>query len=315
MSAESAIKACFDRLAKGREAESAVWTGNDFWTKIDAAADETFENRVKGSDITALDTLNEAGASWGSTGRRKFFELLNSYFNNDLALATPYLTSYLATVGWRVPYGVAEAMHEATNVRLAAQYVFGKGTRPADEANPATSGMHKFSQWIDTGGGETHPVADGALVNCLSPAVAISQTATPSGSAHAATITLSDATTKNVTFTPDATQYGHILIGQQAIGAAAAAAGQKVIPVAATGQFKAATYVLVVKADFSVQELVLIDSLVANTSLTATANLINSWAENDLVLPLCSNCIWQAGTISNDKTIDFYAWPDRIIAL
>ncbi len=317
MSAEAAIQDWFDRTAKGLEGAQAIWAGGtDFWSLVDAAADETFENRVKGVDATALDTDLQAGAGdWASGIRLTNIQNLVAYFNTDLSLSSPYLPSYLATKGWRVPYWAAEAYYQAIKTRLAAQYVFGKGTRPADLSNPAASGMHKFQTWVDTGGTEVYTVVDGALVNCYSPVVVTSDLITPGGSAHALTLTLTDGTTKTVLFTPSASQYGQIIVGQEAIGAAGAAAGQTLIPVAATAQFKAATYALLVKADFSVQELVYVASIVTNTSVTATTNLINSFVQNDLVLPLCSNGVRQAGGVANDKALTIWAWPDRIIAL
>lgn len=317
MSAEAQIKLQVDRFAKGRQTmKSAFATGDSFWTKVDAAADQTYENRIKGTDITAIDTALTYMSVFDSTALKKWFTLHNAYWQTDLALAATFIESYLASKGWRVPYEFAECYYEAVGQRINSKYVFGKGTRVADEADPSAAGMHCFQTWIYTGSAGAYTIVDGALVNCMSPVLVTSTTATPGGSAHALTLTLSDgATTRTVAFTPDATQYGHILVGQQAIGAAGAAAGQKVIPVAATAQFAAATHVLLVKSDFSVQELVLVASLTANTSLTATSNLINTWAENDLVLPLCTNAVRQAGTLANDKSIAVWAWPDRIIAL
>lgn len=317
MSVETTIQGIADRFAKGRQTtKGAFATGNDFWTRVDAAADETFENRLKGTELTALDTALEQAAFGSVASVKILFTLLNTYFQTDLGLAAPYIETYLASKGWRIPYEFAQAWYEATGYRIASKYVFGRGTRPADEADPSAAGMHCFQTWVYTGATGAFAVVDGALTNCMSPVLVTSTTATPGGSAHALTLTLSDnATTKTVTFTPDATQYGHILVGQQAIGAAGSAAGQKDIPVAATAQFAANTYVLVTKSDFSVSELVYIASITANTKLVATTNLINSFAQNDLVLPLCTNAVRQAGTLANDKAIAIWAWPDRIIAL
>ena len=52
--AQFILEAC--RIAKITQtlAELAA-TGREFWTMVDAAANETYENRVKGSDITAMD--------------------------------------------------------------------------------------------------------------------------------------------------------------------------------------------------------------------------------------------------------------------
>lgn len=313
MSAEAQIKLQIDRLAKGRQASQATWSGDDFWTKVDAAADETYENRIKGSDITAMDTALGAGAVFSAATLAKWFQLHNQYFQVDLGYSAPLLEAYLAAKGWRVPWEFAECYFDALNSRLSSKYVFPKGTRVADEADPSSSGMLSLGALTGTTGASTW-AAGTALTRCYGALVAISRDASPGGT-PIFTCTLQDATTKDITLTPDATQYGQILLGSQVIGAAGAAAGQKVIPVAATAQFKAAEYVLLVKADFSVQELVLVASLVANTSLTATSNLINSFVENDLVLPLFTDCVWKSGNIANATHIDIYGWPDRIIAL
>ena len=309
-----AIQGIVDRLAKGRQTlKSAFSTGNTFWTRVDAAADETFENRVKGSTVTAFDTsLNSA--SYGSTTDAKgFCALLNSYLQVDLALAAPYLEKYLDLYGWRVPYEFAQYWYEATGNRLSAQYVFGKGTRVASGADPSASGMHKFATWAGTA---TVASVDGALVNCASPVLITSTDATPGGTSPTLTVTLSDgATTRDIAFTPSATQYGQVLLGSQAIGAAGAASGQKVIPLSATAQFAANTYALVVKADYSACELVYVKTVTANTSITVDTNLINSWVQNDLVIPLVTAVAYKSGSITSGKNLAIWAWPDRIIAL
>ena len=314
MAVAAQIKAQLDRMAYGRQTMKAAFaTGDDFWTKVDAAADETYENRVKGSDITALDTALANMSVFGTSALAKWFTLHNDYFNADLSLASPYIASYLATVGWRVPYEAAECLVDAlgSSNRLSAWRVFPKGIRPADEGDPTSSGMHKFGQWTEV----TYAVTDGALVNSYAPVLFIPLDATVNPSSPIATATLQDATTKDIAFSPSATQYAQGILGSQAIGAAGAAAAQKDIPVAATAQFKAGEWVLIVKADYSVQEVAQIDSLVANTSLTMESNLINSFVENDLVLPMFTNVTRKSGGFDADKDVAFYAFPDRIIAL
>lgn len=317
MNAETSIKAMTDRFAKGwQSVKSAYSTGTEFWDIADAASDRTYENRMRGTYSTDLDNGLKNADYATSTFIKTYFSQLNTYLRTDLALTAPYIESYLATKGWRIPYEFAQVWYEATGQRINSKYVFAKGTRPTSTTNPTGYGLHTFQTWVYTGASGVFAIVDGALVNCMSPVVVSSTTAAPGGASHALTLTLSDgSTTKTVTFTPSATQHAHVLVGSQVIGAAGAAAGQKVIPVAATAQFAAATHVLLTKSDYSVSELVLVASLVANTSLTATTNLINSFVQNDLVLPLCVNAVRQAGTLDNDKSIAVYAWPDRIIAL
>ena len=317
MSVETCIRGIADRYAKGRQSQqSAFATGDSFWTRVDAAADETFENRLKGTDITALDTAL-AQAQFGNVAAvRVLPTLLNTYFQVDLGLAAPHIETYLTAKGWRVPFEFAQLWFEATGYRITSKWVFGKGTRVASGQDPASSGGHKFFTRVNTAGAEVQTVVNGALVNCTSPVVVTSDAATPAGSGHSATVTLSDgATTRDIAYTPSATQYGAVIVGQQAIGAAGAAAGQNDIPIAATAQFAAGTYVLAVKADYSVQELVLVDTITANTKLVAKTALVNSFAQNDLVLPLVTNCVHKAGSLANDRALTIWAWQDRIIAL
>jgi hypothetical protein len=319
MAVAAQIKAALDRLAKGRQNSQANFaTGTDFWALVDAAADETYENRVKGTDMTALDAALASGAVWSTVSLKKWFESHNSYMNFDLGLAHPYFDSYLATVGWRVPWEAAEAHYEALNLRISPQFVFPKGTRPADGADPAASGMHKFGRLTGTAGAPTWAAVDGALSTSMkgAPILITNEDADASVTDLVMRCTLQDGTTKDITVAlAAATQHAQTLVGAQAIGAAGAAAGQKVVPVAATTQFKASEWVLIVKADFSVQEVAQIDSLVAATSITVKSNLINSWVEDDLVLPMFTSVTHQSGTVANTKKLGFWAYPDRIIAL
>ncbi len=320
MSVESAIKLQVDRMAKGRQtAQAAFATGDDFWTKVDAAGDETYENRVKGSDITALDAALAASAVWSTTALAKWFALHQAYLQTDLGLSSPYLASYLLTKGWRVPFEAAESLAEALGSanRLAAQWVFPKGTRVATLSDPSSAGMHHFGYWTGTGATDTWTSVDGALSAYVKGAVVmlVSREATPGGTSPVALATLQDATTKQIAFTPSASQYGQVLLGAGAVGVGGAASGQKdVLVKTSVAQFKAAEWLMLSKADYSVQEVVQIDSLVTLT-LTMKTNLINSWLENDLVLPMFTNAARYSGSITSGKHIDAYAFPDRIIAL
>ena len=320
MSVASTILGQIDRMAKIRQASQAnASTGDDFWTRVDAAADETYENRVKGSDMTALDSALLAGAFWSTATLKKWFDLHNVYFSNDLALSgNPLLAAYLDTLGGiRIPFEAAECFNEAMYSRLASQYVFPKGTRPADTADPATSGMHKFGRITGTAGAPTYASTDGAISSYVKGAgmLIINTDASPAPNSLVMTCTQQLGTTKDITVTLGGTdQYKQTILGAQAIGAAAAAAGQKVIPVAATAQFTAGEYCLIWKSD-SVQEIGLIATVTSNTSVTMTTNLVNAFAENDLVIPLFTNVAFKSGTLGDGKHLDFYAYPDRAIAL
>ena len=155
MSAEAQIKIQVDRIAKGLENSlSAFATGDGFWTLVDAAADEAYENRVKGSILTELDTALSTNPLGKLSRFSDWFVYHNNYFTSDLGLTVnPKWTSYLATKGWRIPYSFQLMIESCLGSNLAAgnQFVFPKGTRPANEATPVGSLMHKFGSWTASG--------------------------------------------------------------------------------------------------------------------------------------------------------------------
>ncbi len=321
MSVETTIQSILDRVAKVRQGIQAVPTGNDFWTKIDGAGDETFENRVKGSDITTVDSTLAAASIWSNTYLKKLYTLISDYFRLDLDLSAPYWTTYIASVGWRVPYEAAEALAEAlgTSLRLSSQYVFPKGTRVADEADPTSAGMHEFMRLTGTAGNPTELAVDGLISAYIkgSPILAINTTADITCTGLELTCTKQNrSSTVDVAYDHDqATQHTQGFVGEAAIGVGVAASGQKdVLIKTAVTQFAAGEWVLLIKSDYSVAEVAQIDSIDTLT-LTMESNLINSWLENDLVLPMFTNCIWKEGTVSESDVLRFYAFPDRIIAL
>jgi hypothetical protein len=319
---EAAIQGHLDRIAKICQGiQELCVQGTDSWTRSDAADDETYENRVKGSNRTAVDNLLQSAVAgiFSNATLKKEFSDLNDYFNQDLSLASPYFASYIASKGWRVPYNTAEALVAALGSasRLPAQYVFPKGTLVADAASPLSAGMHRFGRLTGTSSTPTYASDDGALPSTIKGAaiLAVNEEGTPGLSNLVVTATNQAGAAKDLTVTVGSTQYTQEVLGQQAIGAAGAAAGQKVVPIAATGAFAVSEWVLLVKADLSVMEVIQINTIQANTSLTMLTNLKNSFVENDLVWPLFTNVTYKSGTVGDGKHISFYARPDRIIAL
>lgn len=318
MSVETQIQQIFDTTAAVRETIKSSLSGRtSWWSIIDAAADETYENRVKGSDITAADSAIDDMTVWSNNWLRRMFTLHNDYWNADLGLANPYLTSYLATVGWRIPYEAAEAYYEAINWRVPDQWIFPKGMWD-EGVDPSTLGLHHFGTLAGTA---TFTEVDGALPSTMDKGaviVARSLAASPGGaSTPTCTVTLSDATTKDIAVTFNASEWGDVVVGEQAVGAGGAAAAQAVVPVAATAQFKAGEYVWIQDTvDTSLCELCQIDTVTLNTSLTMESNLLKTYpAATAYVRPMFTNVAWKSGTITAGKSVGFYALPDREIAL
>jgi len=315
MAVATQIKAAVDRMAKGRQNSLANYaTGSTFWTLADAAQDQTYENQVKGTLLAALDAALAAGSVWSLDSLRQWFALHWTYFQTDLALGATPLDAYQALVGWRIPFQANEACYEALTQRWAAQYVFAKGTRVAALSDPSTGGMHLFGTWT---GASTWAIVDGPIPSTVKGAIImiVSRELTPNPTSTVLTATLQDATTRDIAFTPSASAYGQVFLGQAAIGVGGAAAGQKgVLIKTAVTQFKASEWVLLSKADRSVQEVAQIDTI--NTlTLTMKTNLINTWLEDDIVFPLFSSVTYKSGTIDAGKHLDVYAEPDRTIAL
>ena len=104
---------------------------------------------------------------------------------------------------------------------------------------------------------------------------------------------------------------------------AGAASGQKVVAVAATGQFKAGQKVLLTEwtgaAPSEVwvqQEVATIDTIQANTSLTMLANLKHTYSTAAFVYPLAFGVSAASGSGgSASDRVYFYPAPDRRLKL
>ncbi len=313
--ANAAIRGVLDRLAYGQEQILTAYVGGtDFWDRIDAAADETFENLVKGTVATALDAEVARGAV--PTQLSNLLTDLDAYANT-LGVTTPsghqLLDAYLESYGgWRVPWYAAEAYYYTRGGRLQADRVFSKGVRPANEADPSESGMHKFGRFTPS----TFTADAGALDTTRIVGAPILAINLGSGQTVGGTFrcTCQDgSSTKDLALSlSSAAQYTQTILGRQAI-ASPAAAGQKVVSVAATAQFSEGEYVLLWESD-ELQEIALVETITDDTSLTMAANLLNSFTTGGFVLPLFVNVTYQGGG-SGSGNVDFFAMPDRAIAL
>jgi hypothetical protein len=320
MSANSAMKLCLDRIAKGRQNSLANYaTGDDFWAKVDAAADETYENVVKGVDMTAVDAALAAGTSWSTSALRAFFTLHDTYVR-DLGYAAangaPALAAYLAAVGgWRVPYLATESAFEAQNLRLPAAQVFPKGTLVANEADPSSSGMHLFGTLT---GPSTWAAVDGALPTTVGPCaiLAVGMAATQTVGATFRCTNYVAATTKDIALSlSTAAQYTQTVLGQTTV-AAGAAAGATSVQVAATTNFTAGEYALIWESD-ALQEVILLGAHgTGPTRLTVAGSgtLKNTYTTAAVVYPLFRSAAYQ-GSGSGTEAVNVYAMPDRAIAL
>lgn len=320
MSAIAQIRLQLDRIAYGRQTQQAAFgTGDDFWTKVDAAADETYENRVKGSDITAIDAELALGGRWYTPALTRWFTLHEDYFRTDLGYAAvgtaPAMAAYLAAVGgFRIPYLAALSLTDAQgSMIMPAARVSPKGILPASEATPLTSGMHRFGTLT---GPTTWASVDGALPSTVGPvgilAVNLSATQTVAGTFRCTNYVA--ATYKDIALSlSTAAQYTQTILGSVAV-ASGVTAGDLLVQVGATTTFTAGEYVLLYESD-AVQELMLVATLgTGPTRLTTTTPILNNYTTGGVVIPLFRSAAYQTGgTGTNDVAI--YARPDRAIAL
>lgn len=320
MSAHAQIILQLDRIAKIRQASLAnAASGDDFWAKVDAAADETYENRVKGSSMTAIDAELAAGARWATPVLREWFSLHESYFGTDLGYAAaaagqPVMAAYLAAVGGgRVPYEAAQSLADALSpLRLPATRVYPKGTRPANEGNPGGAGMHLLGTYDSA----ALAAGDGALPSTVGPTgiLAVNMSAGQTVGATFRCTNYVAATTKDLALSlAGAAQYTQTILGQEAV-AAEAAAGQTAVQVASTAAFTAAEWVLIWESD-ALQEVGTVASLgTGPTRLVMSANLLNTYSNAAVVIPLFRSVAYQSGA-SGSGAVRLYALPDRTIAL
>lgn len=326
--ADAAIRGIMDRFAKIRQAAATAWTGGTgFWSRVDAAADETFENIVKGQTVTDLDAAI-AACSIGNQGNiGAVLALLSQYFSNPtsgqapgLGFSSDPLNSYLNARRFRVPFEFANLWADkyGTGGAVLPQFVFPKGIRADDIGDNATAGLHKFGEHTRGASNWTYAGADGALPSTVKGgAVMLVSDVGVTGNITSGTVTavLQDGVTPKVvalaspvTFAADA----QVIVGQQAI-TSGAAAGTLEVALAATSQFTAGEWVIIVED--TVTEVAQVDTL-TSTKLTLKTALVNSFTTSGVVIPLFTNVTAMAATGgSSAEKIQAYALPDRAIAL
>lgn len=332
MVTDSTLQGWCGRLAKIRQTYLAAATsGTTFWARVDGDGDATFENRVKGQEMTNLDALFASAKIGNHPTVSAAFSALTRYFTNATTSSEPGLGysgdgfgDYLTARAFRVPYEFAECYYERNAQRLSTQHVFPKGTWAANIGDNATAGLHDFGSY--TRGASTWPGtptgSDGALDDDIMAGAAIivvSDAGVTGTFTGTFTCLLQDATTtKNVTLTSATLSADtQSILGEQAVGAAGAASGQKVVPCVATSQFTAGDWVLLFEG--SVYEMAQVDSISENTSLTMESNLVNTFTSSGKIWPLFLDVTAlgsvTASSATENQAIQIYARPDRAIAL
>ena len=329
MSADSALLGIFDRFAMIRKLARDAWTGGtDFWSRVDAAEDEVFENIVKGQVVTDLDAMFSAADFGNQPKIGAVLNLIEAYFRNPVDGAAPGLglsndpwNTYLANKAVGVPWDFAELYYNKTGMRLDSQHVWAKGVYSTTIGDNSTSCLHNFGNMVRGASTWAYTAADGALPTSVIGAPLVITSDLGAGlTAMTVTVLLQDrVTTKTIALTGlTMTADTQVVVGAEALAENAAAA-QNVVEVAATGQFLAGEWVAIVDDDTGFEEICQIDTVTANDKLTMKSNLVNAWttAKHAKVLPLFAN--WTAISAltggSEGDAVQGYALPLRTIAL
>jgi hypothetical protein len=333
MSDVTAIRGQVDRFATIVETyKTAISGGTDFRHRVDDAADLVYENRIGGDNCTALDAAIAAGLVFSHPTIKTWITDHIAYFTNPttsnqaglgLSNALGGWYAYLLTKGFRVPQSFAELYALQFGTKFPSLYVFPKGIRPADNADPATSGMHKFGRftkgaaatgaWASTAGALDITVVAAAVILAIN-----NQAQGGSALTVPVTCTRRAGTTVdvNVTFAGGDGQYTQKRVGEQVLTGPATAGVTTTLPMAATSQFLADEFVLIYKSD-TVQEIAQIETVNAG-DIVLKNPVINSYAAPDVVIPLFTNGVGKTASGSagtNGHTADLFAYPERVVAL
>ncbi|MGD9497967.1 MAG: hypothetical protein AB7Y46_16810 [Armatimonadota bacterium] len=316
---ETALMGVYDRLAYQRGAFAYAGTGGvDLWDRIDGAGDETFENRVKGANVTAAD----AGLADPQLGNldalAQVFRDLRTYFVTDLGLAG--LDAYLTAQRWRVDQRLAVIYREVFSASLSAANVHAKA-----DGGPACPGLLLGA--LAQGGS----LSDGAPVDTTvaGPSAVLARVTAIGETDWTVTVTLkrADDSTEDVQQVVEGSAGGGgvgdtYVLGAQAV-AVQAAAGQKVVQVAATAQFAAGQQVLLTEWSgtppnevWLAQEIAIVDTISENTSLTMVEDLLHTYSTGAYVYPLWVDVTAASGSGGTaGDALAFYPAPDRRLRL
>lgn len=290
--------------------------GTDVWTRVDGMANETAENRLKGTTATALDAAIEAMQLGEFAAAKAFTRLIQDYAHLDLGYAT--IDAMLTALCWRIPGQAADWIRKCD---YEISVVNCGGFADAGASAPGVS-LGNLTQ-----GGAIASAADIGATYGVSPILA--RVTVKGADTWTLSVTCknnagaSEVISQAVAGTGGGGAVGDVyILGAQALSGGAAS-GQKVLPVAATAQFAAAEYALVTQWSGSApnevwleQELVLIASLIENTSVTATTNLLHTYTTDAYVYPLFRGVTAASGSGGNaSDRVYFYPGADRRLKL
>lgn len=305
-SVEISFQRSMDNLSAYKKALIAATANRgQLWQIIDDANDETYENRVKGSQITDVDN-NLDNTKFGNN-ISAFFTLHNDYFSLDAPIANVgTIDQAIAYYKWRVSEFFNFIYQEFTGTYLTTSNVFSR--------DDISLGTHARTGDVFT---------NGSAVNTTTASVSkiMAETTILIGASNyvvTATLQRADDSTiaLPVTFTATAPSGTQRVFGETALSANAAAS-QPTVQVASTAAFAVGDTVLV--EDTNNQEWGTILSMVTNTSITLTANLKQAYttAASAKITPMFKDvtAATSSGTGTNGDACAFKVKGDRTLSL
>ncbi len=315
-----AILGIADRWAYQKELAVQVCEGGtDVWTRVDAAQDEPFENRVKGQAATDLDAAFLAAPYGQWPTMQAFLALLRTYVVTDLGYAD--LSSYFVGRRVRIDLRAAEIFQEwAGPYVLAPAAIHARADAGASAPGLLLGSLEHDGEFVQGSSIDLARTSETAVLARVTEIGSDDWTLT-------VTCKRADDSIEELTQVIEGTVGGGAVGDTYVLGAEAvngtAAAGQNVVPVAATAQFAANQKVLVTQWTGSppnevwlAQEIATIATVQEDASLTMAENLLHDYTTAGYVYPLwvaVTGCGQSGG--QSDDAVEFYPAADRRLKL
>lgn len=309
----AAVRAAFKGAISSRNA-------NALWLLSDASADIPFENALKGTILSAVDTAVqgiEVSSMFAS-----LVSLLDAYFSQTAAIVVDTVPVTGIRNALPLAYRSRVSLHTAEILKkLQGNAIDSASVYPDHVPNIGTYAATSGTTGTYTAG--TAP----DKVNCGPGQFGVIATTVIGGANLTLSVTAQYADLTNAVLpvvVPTTSAIGTtIIVGQQALAANhTASSGSGLISVAATGQFKVGQLVLV--SDTNTSEVAEVVSIVTNTSLTLkrVGNTVNSLvndyttAASAKVVPLfVSVSTVTNSTGTNLDAVAIKVIPDRTLTL
>jgi hypothetical protein len=324
--AETALIGAIGRWGYIRQTyKGAGTTGTDFLYRADAAADETYDLWCNVWETSECDTLVANANVGDSLMFYKWYQPVTNYLltattADRAGMGYASWDTYLAAMRWRVNYEFGELFYDRTLTRLATTAVGAKGIYTATIGTNVVAGLHDFGHFVaaTSPGPGTFTANEGDLDITKTVGSPIIWNSNSSGGDVVATIIVSKFANADYSLSVDMTGAANVqgIIGSVPMtsGETAAATALRATTCAA-GRFVAGDYVLIYETD-ALQEIAVVASMITDTSMTVTTGIRHTYTNAAVIYPLytgITSVTGTAGTLS--KEVDFYARPDKLLAL